>query len=220
MLLPAHHLVLPEGVVRTDPVTGWAALSAPSPTWHPRTPAVGHGRIGGELSTCCPECGWELHRLLDLGTFPGADDRELPGELVTCVAFNCTWDEQFFDHADGAARPIERPARPRADWQPRPEVLPVLPVSFHPAPARWQLQDWMWSNGTQNLNRLGGAGSWIQDAIYPSCPRCRRSMPVLAQVDGLTPFDDILGWESWTEGLMYAFWCRECRVSAVSTQQT
>jgi hypothetical protein len=82
------------------------------------------------------------------------------------------------------------------------------------------VQDWGGSNGTQNLNRVGRAGSWIQDAIYPRCRTCAREMPLIAQLDAMTPLEGSYGWEQWTEGIIYAYWCGDCHVSAVTSQQT
>ena len=130
------------------------------------------------------------------------------------------WSDQFFSHTDDYPRPLPRVNDLPDYGTPKPAPVPDLPVTFHPTPPRWRLQDWGSSNGTQNLNRVGGPGSWIQDAIYPDCPGCQREMPLLAQLDGGTRFADSYGWEEWTEGLIYMFWCADCRVSAVATQQT
>ena len=227
--LPAHHIVLQRGLadvskpwMNTPPwqADQWPALELPDPTWHPAAPAVGEGRVGGEAEGNCSACGWQLQRLLDFGTFPGVADGTVPRETSLCSRFDCMWDEQFFSHADGTPSSLPRQSSGASDGMPVPEPLPVLPVTFHPTPPRWQVQDWGGSNGNQNLNRVGGAGSWIQDAIYPRCPTCDLPMPLVAQLDASTPLEDSPGWEQWTEGIIYAFWCRNCRVSAVTAQQT
>lgn len=63
------------------------------------------------------------------------------------------------------------------------------------------------------FSQIGGAPTWIQDAAYPHCPGCGRTMCFIAQVS-LEDVDDL------GEGILYAFWCAECRVTAVSHQQT
>lgn len=219
LLLPAHHLAFPGDAVEVSEPAGLAALTTPSPTWWPRTDAVGAGRVGGAAEGRCPVCDRPLQRLIDLGTF-ASGGVSLPREIVLCPTFGCLWGEQFFGHDDGGPRPLPREATlPEVEID-EPQGMPELPVTFHRAPARWQVQDWAQSNDRQNLNRLGGAASWVQDSAYPECPRCSRSMPFLLQVDGGTRFTGGGGWEAWTEGMIYAFWCGGCRVSAVSSQQT
>ena len=58
---------------------------------------------------------------------------------------------------------------------------------------------------------LGGLPMWHQDAEYPRCIECGNYMKFLAQHD-----DSALG----QEGIYYAFYCGNCRVSAVTYQQT
>ena len=41
--------------------------------------------------------------------------------------------------------------------------------------------------GQENLNRIGGEPSWIQDAEFPSCPLRQERMPYLLQLDSCLP---------------------------------
>jgi Domain of unknown function (DUF1963) len=63
------------------------------------------------------------------------------------------------------------------------------------------------------FSQIGGHPTWIQDANYPSCPECQKTMMFLAQLDHA----DI---EDFTEGMYYAFVCLTCRTTATSYQQT
>jgi Domain of unknown function (DUF1963) len=63
------------------------------------------------------------------------------------------------------------------------------------------------------FSQVGGHPTWIQDANYPNCPICSKTMMFLAQVD----CDDI---KDCSEGLFYAFVCIDCRMTATSYQQT
>lgn len=220
VLLPAHHLIFREGHLRRHRFDDWAALRHDGGTWRPAGPAVGEVRVGGAAEGRCFTCHAPLHRVLDLGTFPSPVGLDLPRELVTCASFACLWGEQFFSHDTEMPVPLTHRDHPGDDGIPVPELMPVMPVTFHAAPPRWRLQDISACNCTQNLNRVGGPGSWVQDAAFPRCPRCEHEMPLLAQLDGMTPFDEIVGWERWTEGLVYVYWCDDCRVSATSSQQT
>jgi hypothetical protein len=58
---------------------------------------------------------------------------------------------------------------------------------------------------------IGGVPMWLQHADYPRCPRCAERMRFLAQHDNSA----IRG-----EGLYYAFYCPNCRILAVTYQQT
>lgn len=229
VLLPAHHLVLPEEAVTARALYA-VSLPTRTPTWAPRGEPVGTAAIGGEAPGECATCGGPLHVLLELSALPALGEVELPSLLVTCGRFDCLWGEQFFEHRDaGPPRSLARAPRVEAGsgdpWSsmpthPLPSALPVMKVAVHRTPARWQFQDWAQANDMQNLNRLGGEGTWIQGARHPECPGCGLTMPLLAQFDGATPFVEGPGWGAFTEGILYCYWCVDCRVSATATQQT
>ena len=220
--LSAHHLVFGQRDVDyeprffpDEPVERWRAV--PNPTWQPTTPAVGHARVGGAAEGECAACGWPLQRVLALADFPGAEQGVVPRELVTCVNAPCMWSVQYFAHDGDRPRALPRVNDLPDYGMPQPDPVPELSAALHLTPPRWGLQDW---GGRQNLNRVGGHASWIQEAWDPDCPQCRLAMPFVAQLDGLTEFVGAKGWSAWTEGLLYAYWCADCKVSAITTQQT
>lgn len=219
VLLPTHHLVFAGEHVKAPMELYDSRLEPPTPTWQPGEPPVGTGRVGGLAPAACATCGRQLHLLLDLGTFPAPGAQPLPRQLLACGAFSCLWADQFFQHGDGAT-PVSVQPREFVPGEPDPEPLPEVPVAVHPTPPRWSFQEWGQANGMQNLNRLGGEGSWIQDAIHPDCPTCGLAMPLLAQFDSETLFVGTQGWAGWTEGIIYSYWCADCRVSATLKQQT
>lgn len=61
---------------------------------------------------------------------------------------------------------------------------------------------------------VGGLPDWIQDAEYPVCPRCDRSMFFLAMVTGTAL------WNESAEGCYYIFIDTACSVTAASYQQS
>jgi hypothetical protein len=61
-------------------------------------------------------------------------------------------------------------------------------------------------------SKLGGAPKWEQEPEYPACPRCDRTMHLLAQIGRSPLFGE--GYE----GFHYVFADVECRVSAVIYQ--
>lgn len=87
-------------------------------------------------------------------------------------------------------------------------------------PRRWFWQAWGCSNSRENLNRVGGEPSWIQDAEYPSCPSCDKLMPYLFQLDSDLPTAGGGEWLWGSGGIAYGFWCDGCRISGVIWQCT
>ena len=87
------------------------------------------------------------------------------------------------------------------------------------SPPRCQLQDWGLSNGCENLNRLGGEPTWIQNPEYPRCPGCADTMRFVLQLDSLH-FTTGLTWEWGSDGIVYVFWCTACSMSATLWQST
>lgn len=62
-------------------------------------------------------------------------------------------------------------------------------------------------------SQVGGHPTWIQDAEYPACGQCRRTMLCIGQV----ACDDL---EPSNEGIFYAFLCSDCAMTASTYQQT
>jgi hypothetical protein len=62
------------------------------------------------------------------------------------------------------------------------------------------------------LTQLGGLPEWVQDEAYPVCPKCKKTMCFIAQLE---PVDLI-----WEEGIIYAFACFACGISTTNFQQT
>lgn len=59
---------------------------------------------------------------------------------------------------------------------------------------------------------IGGHGDWVQDAEYCECPKCGKTMKLLAQI----PWSLIDG----GEGILYVEICPECYVLSAFHQQT
>lgn len=62
-------------------------------------------------------------------------------------------------------------------------------------------------------SQLGGHPAWIQDAEYPACGGCRRTMRCIGQVAR----EDV---DPGREGIFYAFLCADCATTASNYQQT
>ncbi len=207
----------------------WGALTAAQPAAaaalagrhesEADAPAVCAGRMGGALTATCGLCHGPLHRLLALPQ-PGLAgiDCATPLELATCLScqgWEADADVLFFQHDDQGA-PRAHPSQRRADaLTPGFPTGPLLQadVSLFLAPKRWAWQDWGDSNGRQNLNRVGGPPSWVQQGEYPSCPDCGVRMAFAMQLDSDLPQEDGGEWSWGSGGCNYTFWCADCRVS-------
>jgi hypothetical protein len=63
------------------------------------------------------------------------------------------------------------------------------------------------------FTKIGGMPTWIQDAEYPKCPKCKEEMMFVGQVSG----EDF---KEYAEGIYYGFVCNECKIAATGYQQT
>lgn len=152
---------------------------------------------------------------------PGLGVSAGPLTLATCLScLGWEAEELFYRHAgDGLPESLDQ-----VDPQVQPEFpsphLRVMQVQLASTPPRWRWQEWGRSNGWENLHRLGGHPSWVQDAVYPDCPRCGEAMHFLLQLDSGLPTADGGKWLWGSGGLVYVFWCGPCRVSGMFWQCT
>ena len=62
-------------------------------------------------------------------------------------------------------------------------------------------------------SQIGGHPTWIQDAEYPTCGNCSKTMPFIGQIS----CEDV---EPNREGIFYAFLCADCAMTTSIYQQT
>jgi hypothetical protein len=184
------------------------------------------GLVEGQL---CPCCGDKLHHLL---TFPAAtllpDICSIPSlTLATCT--NCLgWEEAasplVLNHNERGIPVASAPQSPKTPEFDYYAPFQETTVALTPTQPRYRWQEWGDSNG-KNLHRLGGHPSWVQSGYYPDCPKCRRSMTFLLQLDSNLPllrqdtnYETEILWGS--GGLAYFYWCDACRISAGNWQCT
>jgi hypothetical protein len=215
------HVLLPDS--HRDPAAP-PSLDWTHPTWRLEA-AIGLPtmRLGGEAPGTCLSCGDRLDRLLDLDPVPdglGVTGLRRLG-LATCLS--CLgWEQQiaFYVHqSDGDANGIGDAHPPVTPEFPA-EPLLETEVRLAATPARWSWQDWALSNGRENLHRLGGEPTWIQNADYPACPLCGRTMTHLLQLDSELRTVDGSSWLWGSGGIAYVAWCDSCKVSATQWQCT
>ena len=146
--------------------------------------AVQLAGMGGALPGTCGLCHGPLHRLLSLDQ-PACAGIACDGPLSFGVCLSCLgWEESalFYRH-DAEGLPQAHPTQ-RKDVAIEPqfpaEPLASAEVTLFEAPARWAWQDWGDSNGQQNLSRVGGAPSWVQQAGIRLAPIAATRCPSLS----------------------------------------
>lgn len=219
---PCHHLQF--DAERPSYAKWLDELRRLHPTLRLRSAEDVAGLAGGSTEAPCGLCGGEVAIFLRLREAPpGFAVSARPLTLAVCVA--CLTDYAagpmpplFYDHRSGepvTLNPTGQQRMPADRWPP----LPVSRMRASPTPPRWQVQNGL-ANSRENLHRLGGRPTWVQEADYPDCPTCTRRMPFLAQLSCELPSgpDAVSGLNE--DGLTYFFWCDECQLSAVTEQFT
>ncbi|XVU25466.1 hypothetical protein ACQPZJ_51270 [Actinoplanes sp. CA-054009] len=161
---------------------------------------------GGALSRSCGWCGMALWRLLDVdgGLLDAGDGRVVVATCVRCGSY-----ATYFTEAGEFALENERPGFLGLDedgWE-LPDGAPLAVGAARPTP--WAGNAWHAGGST-----VGGFPDWIQDAEFPSCPRCARTMPYVGMVNG----GDL--WVDFGEGCFYLFHDAACGLSAAVYQQS
>ncbi|MEV0394215.1 hypothetical protein [Polymorphospora rubra] len=173
--------------------------------------APGAGPVsGGPLDDTCGWCGLRLWRLLevDRALLPdlfGGDSGQIT--VATCIRCGC-YTTLFTDAGRFAAENYRPEFLGRDDdgWElPEDGVLGL----GEPRPTPFAASAWNTGGST-----VGGMPEWIQDAEYPACPRCRRTMPFVGMVTG----GDL--WGELGEGCHYLFHDPTCGLSAAVYQQS
>jgi len=171
--------------------------------------------FGGVLDEACPQCRRPLQHLMTLAPPPAGLGVSGLSRLVlgACTNGHCLGlgpgAELFYRHdAQGCPHGYGHDTLAQA-WE-IPYLAPTTARLGVAAP-RWVWQDW--NSRWANLHRLGGLPSWVQEPGHPVCPECGYSMSFLMQLDsGLRTQEG--GYVHWCSGLLYAFWCDRCKVSA------
>jgi hypothetical protein len=165
-------------------------------------------QFGGRLHypvrcPACAESGTLIARI-------GLDDPILPDEKLGRTDFpvfwclDCAeWGPIFFDSSKqqvvpyGKTKPTGKPV-PFSDSD-----LEALSVSLVPVPA---------GKKAGGKSKLGGSPAWIQSEEIPECPKCKQGMTFVLQLasNSEISFGDM--------GMLYAFLCRGCKISATLIQ--
>lgn len=178
-------------------------------------------RLLASATESCPWCGVRLTHLVDIeASHPALGGMPWNGarlKVQTCILCSCYTTVYMDITPDG--EPEWSASNERPDYLPelQPEDFdqsylaagPRYRLAEQPRPAlhgsEWTLEP--------TLSQLGGHPAWIQDAYYPECPCCSKSMRHIGQVDWVAI-------ERLGEGIYYMFVCEDCCKTAVTFQQT
>lgn len=172
----------------------------------------------------CQWCCAKLTVLMDVATtHPSLAYLNLSADrlqIVTCVACGC-YDVIYMELDTGGVPrwssynripdPDELPDTDHSEDSSEANVEsgPELVLSSQP---RSPYHASIWGLSGQG-SQLGGHPSWVQDAYYPACPCCGKTMGFIGQLD----WEDI---EDYGEGIFYMFLCPEDRLTATAYQQS
>lgn len=185
------------------------------PTWN-GTPLADKYKIGGYLAE--DENNPFMH-IITLDPIPKGLNISLPTLVLGCHLRELNengvvyyqHDEQGIPHKIGELETIE--------WVEEHAMVPTE-VSIVPTDARWVYQSWAGSNSRENLFRIGGEPTWIQNADLLTCPISGEKMQFIMQLDSEVP--DVQGGEVYygSGGICYIFYCEKSRVSGYVMQCT
>lgn len=209
------HLMFPLGYLRSVPDH---VMRSDHPTWSAPDPVRTRMRFGGTGVGVCPVCGEPDHHLVTIDPLPLS--KSVTGvhrlQLATCLScLGWSVPALWYRHeADGRPTAVQvgDPRKPEFPHEPLHETT----VQLCNLGRRWRWQDWALSNGRENLHRIGGHPTWVQDAEYPACPQCGQTTRFLLQLDS----DLDGGWLWGSGGVLYVFWCDRCRMSGQLWQCT
>lgn len=221
---PVYHIFFPGNYIPAakGPKRKWRnLLREHHPTWvlpDEHTPPMNFGGMSGNSCACC---GGGLHHFISLQPIP--DTLEITGldrlEMASCLT--CLgWEQNilFYEH-DGDGQPNQTgfngpQTKPKVTHQ----AFPPTQVHLAHLPPRWHWQNDATSNNSENLNRVGGYPTWIQNADYPRCPWCMKHMPFLLQLTSGLPTNKGEEWDWGDSGICFAFWCDGCKISGFRWQ--
>jgi hypothetical protein len=200
------------------------------PTW---VEASGNASIfpfGGVSQALCGTCSEHLQHIITFDWIPdGLGVTDLPTlELSACLSclslgsgvLSYQHDEHGHPHDISQGKRWSQFTDIRESFHFKPTSVAL--EDFGP---RWQRQDWGSSNRRENLFRLGGHPTWVQNAEYATCPLCGNYSTFLMQLDeGLLTIDEQRGntwsWDWSGGGMGYILWCNSCKVSSFFDQYT
>lgn len=223
---PPHHLIFPAEYLARMPryASTFRDWGYTHPTWTSPAPLLAQYRFGGEKNNMCERCGAILAHILTLDPLPEwlgitSRTRLSLAACLSCLDEGYATEEDIPSYTHDMVGNVQNPLTSQIEYITG-VLAPLMEttVALADLGARWRWQDW--TDG-ENINRLGGYGSWVQDAEYPPCPGCGKPMTFLLQLN----VEDQLPTTDGTQlhlldGLCYAYWCDRCAISTYRLQGT
>ena len=187
---PERFLYSNEWLIKPAPKTGGAKSSAPH-------------TLGGAFTkpVACPHCGLATNLMAHVDL----SDAALPktalgrGKLPVFWCLDCgEWDATFFDISKASPKPLMAAGK-KATTETGEEDLPERRVMLVTVPP---------GKKAGRKSKLGGSPAWIQSESVPDCPKCVKPMAFVLQLasDSRISYCDM--------GMLYAFVCPDCKVTA------
>ena len=177
--------------------------------------------FGGPSNDKCAICGDSLSHLITLPPVKGMPYSDLK-QLTISTCMKCVgWvgEPIFFKHDnDGKPRPC--PIKEGFEEGGGDEgVIKPATVFLSQTTPKFYKQSWG-NSDDQNLHRIGGKPSWVQGKQNFKCPECKKSMAFLMQLDSDLPTVDGQRWLWGSGGVLFIFWCDDCKIDGQMWQCT
>jgi hypothetical protein len=153
----------------------------------------------------CVHCGAQTHIIARIDLNDPALPRGKLGraDYPVFLCLDCAqWGPDFFDLRKEPVRPLGN-TRAKRFVDSSESDLDERPFRLVPVPK---------GRKAGRRSKLGGSPAWLQGEDVPECPKCGEGMEFVLQLDSSEEigFGDM--------GMLYAFLCPECRVSATLIQ--
>ncbi|MNJ37863.1 hypothetical protein D3C77_326990 [compost metagenome] len=167
----------------------------------------------------CPWCGGELTKLLELDSrHVAVQALHWPHPVITIeTCMVCSAYDVIFMEVNERGESVWSKYNHEPDYLPDnmdesvSDTTPNYSFSLSKQP-RGVYHGTEWILGGA-LTQIGGHPAWIQDAYYPKCPCCEKSMICLGQID----YDWVM---DGNEGIYYILVCPDDRITTTLFQQT
>ena len=177
--------------------------------------------FGGTSEDKCATCGNSLSHLIALPSIKGVPYTGLE-KLTIATCMKCVgWvGEPISYHHDTGGKPLPIPFEGEFEGDDGNEgVIKPATVYLSKTLPKYYKQNWGRSDD-QNLNRIGGTPSWVQGKERYKCPKCNKPMDFLMQLDSDLPTVDGQRWLWGSGGVLFVFWCDDCKVDSQMWQCT
>jgi hypothetical protein len=173
-----------------------------------------HALFGGESENRCNLCEKQLTYFLRLpSSVSELREQGFPQFLEMCLRCQFSNPRSYARVVDSITTihldPQELYSAPSDDDL----ILKEQKVILVQKGPRWEHRDW---GGFGNSLRMGGDPMWVQNAEYPVCHECQRTMPYLLQFEPQFPLEN--GKQMDYQGNFYLFYCRNCGIHRLGFQ--